>query len=272
MEILRDEEVPAPPAVESYRETARRALFAGLALVAASPVMAVWPWAENGWQFAWPALLLGMLALIVLSIGRFALRSFLASRQPQSWRLRWDAEGIYLRYRSYLNNRFPADRPAALYLPRREVAWLKARRETLDRPDERGNWGHKRSYRWLEVGLRGLDPAPIQAALAEEAKLRSPRGWRANDYPVAVTREGSLRVQLRDPEAALARLRRFYAVALPEETRSGSFADLSREEQESHILALAAAGDRFAAIKTARELYGLNLTEAKRHVDGLQGR
>ena len=132
MKLLRDGEVPAPPAVESHQETAWRALFAGLTLIAASLALAVWPWAENGWQFAWPALLLGLLALIVLLIGRFALRSFLASRQPQSWRLRWDAEGIYLRYRSYLNNRFPADAPAALYLPRREVAWLKDRRETLD--------------------------------------------------------------------------------------------------------------------------------------------
>ena len=127
----------------------------------------------------------------------------------------------------------------------------------------------------METARKGIfDPSvlTIRMALAEEAKLRSARGWRANDFPVTVTGEGSLRVQLRDPEAALLRLRRFYPIALPQATESGAFADLSREERESHILALAAAGDRFAAIKAARELYGFDLTEAKRFVDGLEGR
>lgn len=272
MKLLRDEHVPAPPAVDSYQETAWSALVAGTVLLVAGVALVVWPLAEEGWRFSWLAVPLGLCALIVLLVARFALRSFVASRRPESWRLRWDAEGIYLRYRSYLNNRFPADSPAALYLPRREVAWLKARRETLDTPDGHGHWGLSRTHRWLEVGLRGLDPAPIQAALSEEAKLRGPRGWRANDFPVTVTRDDTLRVRLRNPAAVLARLRRYYPVGLTEESESGDFDAMSREEKESHILALAAAGDNFAAIKAARELYGLDLTEAKILVDELQGR
>ena len=272
MKLLRDDEGPAPPAVESYRETAWPALGVGLALLAAAAALIVWPLAEEGWRVTWPLAVLGPMALIVLLIARFALRSFLASRRPESWRLRWDAEGIYLRYRSYLNNRFPADTPAAVYLPRREVAWLKVRRETLDTPDERGHWGLKRKHRWLEVGLRGLDPAAIEAALSDESKLRGPSGWRANDFPVTVTPQGTLRVQLRDPESVLARLRRYYPVALAEESESGDFEDMSQEEKENHVLALAAAGDSFAAIKAARELYGLDLTEAKKLVEELQGR
>jgi hypothetical protein len=270
--LLRDDEVPAPPAVESYQETAWPALVVGLLLLVSAAALVAWPLAEEGWRLTWIVAPLGLSALIVFLIARFALRSFLASRRPESWRLRWDAEGIYLRYRSHLNNRFPADTPAAVYLPRREVAWLKVRRETLDTPDEHGRWGLKRSHRWFEVGLRGLDPAPIEAALSDEAKLRGPRGWRANDFPVAVTPQGTLRVGLRNPEAVLARLRRYYPVALAEETESGAFESMSREEKESHILALAAAGDNFAAIKAARELYGLDLTEAKTLVDELQGR
>lgn len=272
MRLLRDDEVPAPPAVESYQETAWPGLVVGLVLLASAGALVIWPLAEEGWRVTWPLALLGPMALIVLLIARFALRSFLVSRRPESWRLRWDAEGAYLRYRSYLNNRFPADTPAAVYLPRREIAWLKVRRETLDTPDEHGRWGLKRSHRWLEVGLRGLDPAPIEAALSDEAKLRGPRGWRANDFPATVTREGTLRVRLRNPAAVLARLRRYYPVALAEESESGAFESMSHEEKESHILALAAAGDNFAAIKAARELYGLDLTEAKTLVDELQGR
>ena len=272
MKILRDDEVPAPPTVESYRETAWRAFVVGLALLAAAVALVVWPLAEEGWRVSWPVALLGLPALVVLLIGRFALRCFLASRRPESWRLRWDREGLYLRFRSFLNHRFPADTPTAVYLPRRAVAWLKERREILDTPDEQGQWGRKRTHRWLEIGLRGIDPEPIRAALGQEAKLRSPNGWRANDAPVTVTPEGTLRLQLRHPERVLERLRRHFPMALSEETESGDFAAMSQADKERHIRALASAGDGMAAIKAARELYGLDLAAAKQLVDGLQGR
>jgi len=272
MKLLRDGEAPAPPAVESYQETAWRALVAGLLLLVSGAALVLWPLAEEGWRLSWPVALLGLPALVVLLVARVALRSFFASRRPESWRLRWDAEGLYLRYRSYLNNRFPADTPAVLHLPRREVAWLKARRETLDTPDQHGQWGLNRTHHWLEIGLRRLDPAPITAALSAEAKLRGPKGWRFNDFPLSITRDGTLRLQLRHPEAALERLRRYYPLALAEDTRSGDFAAMSHDEKEDHILALASAGDTMAAVKAARELYGLDLTAAKQLVDDLQGR
>ena len=272
MKLLRDGEVPAPPAVDSYQETAWTALAVGLVLLASAAALVVWPLAESGWRFSWPLALLGLPALIVLLIGRFALRSFLASRRPESWRLRWDKEGLYLRYRSYLNNRFPSDTPAVVYLPRREVGWLRARRETLDTPGEHGQWGLERTHRWLEIGLRRIGTEQIAAALAAEAKLRGPRGWRANDFPLVVSRDGTLRLRLRRPEAALEELRRIFPVTLSEETHSGDFEAMSHADKENHILALASAGNSMAAIKAARELYGLDLTDAKKLVDELQGR
>jgi len=272
VKLLRDDEVPAPPTVDGYRETDWRALAVGLVLLAAAAALVAWPLAEGGWRLSWPVALFGLPALVVLLIGRLALRSFLASRRSESWRLRWDQEGLYLRYRSYLNNRFPTDTFAALYLPRRAVAWLKARQETLDTPDEHGRWGLKRTHRWLEVGLRRIDPAALRAALAEEAKLRSPSGWRANDFPVILTAEGTLRLQLRHPDRLLEKLRRYYPVALPQETRSGDFDTMSQADKERHVRALASAGDSMAAIKAARERYGLDLAAAKKLVDELQGR
>jgi len=106
MKLLRDDEVPSSPAIESYQETAWPGLVIGLVLLVSAAALVVWPLAEEGWRLTWIVAPLGLSALIVFLIARFALRSFLASRRPESWRLRWDAEGIYLRYRSYLNNRF----------------------------------------------------------------------------------------------------------------------------------------------------------------------
>lgn len=157
-------------------------------------------------------------------------------------------------------------------MTRREVDWLKPRKETLETPNERGAWSLSRKHHWLEIGLRDVDPTPIREALANEAKLRNPSGGRVNDLPLSVTRDGTLRLQLNWPKAAAHLLRHDYTVRRPEESSSSGFQNMSRAEQEDHVLALAAAGDTFAAIKAARAVYGLDLTDAKAFVEELQGR
>lgn len=272
MQLLRDDEVPAPPIVQSHQETQWSGLFVGPGLFAAAAAMVVWSLMSGAWDSPWLFIIVCLGAFIVSLIGRYALRTFFASRREESWRLRWDPSGLYLRYRSYLNNRFPEDTPTVLYLTAREVAWLRTRKDTLETPDEKGSWSLSRAHHWLEIGLRNVDPAPIGQALAEEAKLRDTRGGRVNDFPLTVTRDGTLRLQLNRPDAAVRLLRLSYSVRLPQESRSPGFRDMSRAEQEDHVLALAAAGDSFAAIKAAREVYGFDLAEAKAFVEELQGR
>ena len=272
MKILRDDEVPAPPDAESYQETQWTGLFVGLGLFGTAAPMIAWSLATDGWKSPWLISVVGIVALVVLLIGRFALRTFLASRRPESWRVRWDPSGLYLRFRSYLNNGFPANTPAVVHLAPREVGWLRVQDETLETPDEDGDWSLQRKHRWLEIGVKNLDLDPLRDALAEEAKRRTLRGARVNDFPLSVTRDGTLRLQLRSPEILAHRLRLAYSVVLPEESQSVGFDDMSPGEKEDHVLALAAAGDKFAAIKAARAVYGFDLAEAKAFVEDLQAR
>ena len=272
MKILRDDEVPAPRAVESYQETQWSGLPVGIALLLAALALVIWPLRETGWQFHWLLLIPGLSAIILMAIGRFALRSFFASRRPESWRLRWSSGVLYLRFRSYLNAGFAADTPTVVELSRREIDWLRARQETLDVPDDHGGWGRRRRHRWLEIALRGVDLEPLKEALAAEAKRRDGRGGRVNDYPLSLTREGTLRLPLGRPEAVVEMLSAFHSVRPAEVGEAADFAAMSRDQREDHVLALAAAGNDIAAIKAAREVYGLDLTEAKRLVDELQGR
>ena len=65
---------------------------------------------------------------------------------------------------------------------------------------------------------------------------------------------------------------RYYPTGLDEHREGKAFADMSQSEREDHILALAGAGDKIAAIKAAREVYGCDLTEAKNLVEGLLAR
>ena len=198
MKILHDDEVPAEPGLSEHRETDWRGLAFGLLLTPVALAIMGAPWieggaAEAGWLLAFP-LGLGLLTAI---FPYFGFRSFLASRRPDAWRLRWSPEGLYLRFRSCHNWRFPDDMATVIHLPRREVAWLRLLTASLDSPDEDGNWGRNRlKTMGLEIGLKNLDPAPLADALRVERLYRH-QGFRVNDDPVKLTADGTVTVELR---------------------------------------------------------------------------
>ncbi len=271
VEILCDDEVPEPPGVEAYQETDWTALAMALLLLIAAGVSLILPLGLNGWTLAWWFFFPGLLAGFELLIAWLAWLSFQASRAPWGWRLRWNGEGLYLRFRSPLNHRFPADTPAVFFLPRRAVAWLRAHREQMTSPDPEGG-SNPWKQGWLEVALKQVECAPIRAALAKESQLRGPKGGRHNDAPVVLVTDDLLRLKLRRPERVAALLARFYPVTLPTKTETPEFHDLSDEEKAAQVQCLARAGQSIAAIKAARDLYGIGVTEAKLMVDGLAGR
>lgn len=273
MKILRDRDVPNGTAEwPCYRETAWgylafAGLSAGLALAAA-----VLPLASGSSVPTWLGVICGFMALIFAFLTVFGLRGFLNSRAPEGWLVRWSDEGLYLRFRSFHNRRFPAETPSVVYLDRREVAWLRRREARLDRPDEHGGWGGERKLRELEIGLARVDPAPLAEALAAEARRRDDRGARTNHAPVFLDKAGSIRVEMRRPEAVLETLSPAYNRGLAEDVPAKPFTDMARGEREDHLVELIQAGDKIAAVKAAREIYHCDLTEARRLVEEIATR
>jgi hypothetical protein len=121
----------------------------------------------------------------------------------------------------------------------------------------------------IEFALRNVDTAPLAGALAGEAKLRDPRGIRVNHYPVTLSRAGLLRVALSRPRAILAELAEYFAVRQAAEPPPARFEEQSFADQEDHVLGLALSGNTIAAAAAARELYGCDLTEARKRVEGM---
>ncbi|MDH3241599.1 MAG: hypothetical protein OEO83_13140 [Alphaproteobacteria bacterium] len=270
MKLLRDDEVPEPPAVQSYRETQWSGLAVGAVLSAVAAALLAVPVLEGLAEAAWAYWIVGPIAASLFFIARFAIRSFVASRKPANWRLRWSTDRLHLRYRSYLNGHFAADVPTVLSLDRREVSFLKVRTETLAVSDGDGGLGARRKIRWLEIGLRRVDTKAINDALAAEYARRDGPGWHAKDNPVTLTPQGSLRVALLRPGAVIDRLRRLYAVAPAEDGAPTDFRDMDRTEQEDHVRALARAGEFMSAVIAARQVHGLDLAAAKALVESLQ--
>lgn len=271
MEILRDDQVPNGSDLKTYRETAWNSLLFGiffLAAAAAAGVAAI-PVVTQTWMSVWTDLACGFGALIPGFIGAIGIKGFRASRRPESWLVRHSSNALYLRFRFYHNWRFPADTPSVVRLDRREVSWVRALSKRLSLRGEQGEWTSEKGVRMLEIGLRQVDTAPLKAALAEEAKRRDRRGVRTNHFPVTLHGDATVRVELRRPAALLRDMPASYRVLASGDEGGKSFADMSRDEKEAHILDLVQSGNKISAIAAARELYGYDLAAAKDFVEGL---
>jgi hypothetical protein len=269
MQILCDHEVAPSHDLRFYRETRWSALFCGILLLAFVAAVftfltigQAWesPWALGGFA-AWSA----VMALPI----HICLRTFSASRRPESWLLAWAPDRMYLRFRSFQNFRFDPETPSVVYVPRREMAWLRGHMRTLQTQDTEGHWNTPIKIRGLQIKLKKeVDTTPLSAALKDEAKRRDRKGIRFNHFPVTLD-DGVLRVELRRPEALLRQLALSYPITVPDAVPLKAFRDMSLDEKESHILDLVLAGQKIDAIKAARELYGYDLADAKRMVEGL---
>jgi hypothetical protein len=270
MQILCDHEVASSHELRFYRETRWSALFCGLLLLAfVAAVMGfltiaqAWssPWALGGFA-VWSA-------IMALPI-HICLRTFRASRRPDAWLLAWASDRMYLRFRSFQNFRFDPETPSVVFIPRREMAWLRGHVRTLQTQDTEGYWNTPIKIKGFQVKLKKeVDTAPLSAALKEEAKRRDRKGIRFNHYPVTLDANGVLRVELRRPEALLTQLALSYPITVPDAVPLKDVRNMSRDEKEGHILDLVLAGQKIDAINAARELYGYELANAKRLDEGL---
>lgn len=270
MEILRDRDVTFSPQTAVYRETGWMSLVMGIVLLLVVAGAGVYVAGPTGASSLWADIGFLIWAAIMALPTLLAFRTFLASRRPESWLIAWANDRLYIRFRSYQNFRFDPDTPSVVCIPRREVAWIRPHAHSLETQDGDGNWNGFIKVKGLQIKLRpGTESTPLSEALSEEAKMRSPKGSRFNHYPVTLGTDGILRVELRRPNAVLTQIARFYPTRAGTDIPLTHFQDMTAAEKESHILDLILAGRKMDAIKAAREVYGFDIADAKRMVDGL---
>lgn len=191
-----------------------------------------------------------------------------------AWRLRAAPDGLTVNLRSYLNHHFAADSPCVLRLPRSAVRAVRPFRQELRAGH--GDSVRRHKVEALDIVLRRAAAPEIEDALTAERRRmgRGLFGIRSRNGHEPVRLDGAvLRIYWRSPHDALtpgldetlAQLARWFptqAAPLPSGVR----------DPEADLLDLARAGDRLAAMQMARELYGMDLTEAKNFVDALTGR
>jgi hypothetical protein len=226
------------------------------------------------------------LAAVVVAGLLLARRPILARFRTSNWLARVSGRGLYLQLRSHLNYHFPVGNRTVVFIPYTEIRSARAVRErrTVPDPESRTALSGLTQTRWLIVLELAGDSKTLAQALRDEVSRAAPReprfyGWtgtKYQHYPVTLPAPQRVEIEWRvtpSAESFLEALRDRVTVEATED-RATSYLrleTLSRAEQETKLLELAATGQTMAAIKLARLLYGYDLVEAKEFVAGLQG-
>ena len=226
-----------------------------------------------------PAYFLSAFLLLIL----LALRRMIAARfHPSNWLVRVADDGLFIHYRSFLNERLGGEDPTVAFIGYQDIRSARRVREkvTVRNGDGRTETQYRR---YVELEL-SADPAALAAALdAEDSRSGVPeKHWYGTsttiyrDYPVQMQSPPFLRLHWQVVPGIprfLDCLRPRVQIAAPVK-ESDDFTDmkgLTRAEQEQRLRDLDRRGQTMAAVALARKLYGLDLGGATRLVNGLRG-
>lgn len=274
MQLMRAAEVPQTGRDLVFRASRLHAVLTVLACLGFCVwfILHTWPHPKIAY------IVTGVIALVLLLMHQFVIGRF----HPLNWLVRASDEGLFIHFRSYLNEHLSPGDPTVVFLPYSEIRSARLVRERVTTPDMNGR-STTEFQRWVELEL-ATDPAPIVDALGTERgrPAVAEKRWYGTsgtlylDYPVQIETPPFLRIRWQVvPRAAvlLEALRPRVEIA-PVVKVSEDFSalqNLSAAEQEGRLRELSRRGQDFAAIYMARRLYGCSLAEATNLVRGLSG-
>lgn len=275
MQLMRASDVPETERDVVYRASRLHAvLFVLVTLGGCAAIL----------YYRWPARKPSYYIAAVILLFVFALRRFVTARfHPQNWLVRKGDEGLFIHFRSYLNERLSPDDPTVLFLAYSEIRSARPVSEHLTVPDSANqNRNETQIIHWIELELT-TDPAPIAAALdAEDSRPGvAEKRWYGSsttlyrDYPVQMQSPPYLRIKW----SVVPGMRAFLD-ALPSQIEVQpkvvvksdyiNLRYLPPEEQQKKLRELDQRGQRIAAVYLAQKLHRCSLTEATAIVNNLR--
>lgn len=278
MQLLRAGEVPNTYNTQSFCVSRSRAVLLAVVIFVLAALLAVFGYRQTDGMGRYIAYAVGAMLLL----GLYFFRGYITARfRPENWLARIAPTGVYIKFRSYLNDDLPDSDRTVVLIPFDEVRSVGPRDERMATTDMEGGRATQ-TIRYVEFDL-ATDVGSLADAVSAERSRTAPseKRWYGssstlyNDYPVRVVPPSFVRVQwgvVPGRNAFLNALRPYVHVASP--TSSGEdftqLASLPREQQEQRLRDLDAAGSTLVAIATARRLYGYDLAQAKAFVEGLR--
>ncbi len=232
---------------------------------------------------------IGLVVCLTGLLGGFAyFTTFLAALKPGNWVLRAAPEGLYLKLRAFTDHRRPEDDPIVIFIPRREVRWLRTHDQLARTVGRSGDVASREddtlsAQQYLEIDLHGGDLAELKTRLERERGAWGPtfiKGvtQKSKGAAVSIRPEDVIRIDWKTKgtrlrpklSEAMAHLGRAYPLAPDFESEQEQAKDLDRDAQERRLLDMVMQGNTIDAVIVAKNLYGFTTTQAKQFVDDLQ--
>ena len=214
----------------------------------------------------------GVLALLTWAMPYAFLKKRL---KPSNWLAIRTAEGLFLKYRSYLNAHFPEEDEQIVFLPYGSINAARLHRRRWLTPSSQGRTRHT-SATFVEFQLRDQrEVERLAAKLAAERDTKAPkittwygsrRRGRYGDYPAQIAPDGTLAIAWAVYPGAkqfLADIADKVEVADTTRTDYNWREATSPAEDAAAMTTLGRMGDSFSVIRLLRRKYGLSLTDAK---------
>lgn len=274
MQLMRAAEVPQTERDLIFRSSRLYAVLFVVVCVGACALMMF---------FHWPQIKVAYIISTTILLGLLLGHRLVTSRfHPSNWLLRAGDEGLFIHFRSYLNDALSEDDPTVVFLPYPEIRSARLVHEHVQTPDLQGR-SQTQFLRWIELEL-GIDTALLASALDTERGRPgvTEKRWYGTsaslylDYPVVMQVPPFLRVAWKvvPPAYVLLEALSQRVEIAPEVTIKVNYSKLDQlppEQQEKRLRELNQRGQTIAAIYLARRLRGYDLTEATNFVKGLQG-
>src|ERR1700756_2511205 len=275
MQLMRAADVPQTERDLDFRMSRLHAVLTVLACLGFCVwfILHTWPHPKIAYWVS------GVILMFLLLLHRLVTNRF----HPLNWLVRAGDEGLFIHFRSYLNDHLSPDDPTVVFLAYSEIRSARGVREHVTKPDMNGRSTTEIQH-WVELEL-ATDTAALVDALGTERgrPAAMEKRWYGNsstlylDYPVQMQTPPFLRIhwQVVPGAAVLLNALRLRGVEIAPEIKVSedffALQNLPAAEQEKRLRELNERGQTMAAIYMARRLYGCNLTEATNFVNGLRG-
>lgn len=273
MQLIRAIDVLETARDQVFRASRLRAILFVLICACACAAMLLFHWPR-------PRLAYYLSAVIVLVL--LVARHFVTARfHPLNWLARIGDEGVFLHFRSYLNDRLSSEDPTVVFLAYSDIRSARLVQERLKTRDMEGAV-ETQIRRCVEFEL-AIDSTRLVAALTTERAR--PGAWEKRWYGRSATLYGDYPVQMQSPPflrvewQVVPRASKFLELLRPRVeigapvVVSEDFAnlhELPRGQQEKRLRDLDQHGQTTAAVYMARKLYALDLAGATKFVKSLR--
>jgi len=275
MQILRLNDVPVSQRDLVFAYSRLRAISSALLLLAVAVGLIIFARLKGAWPVYCVAAFMVLCVLIYQKV-------ITARFHSANWLVRLTDNGLFIKFRSYLNDHFDAQDFVVLFLPfseLRSARMVKERQEVPDRNTRSTTITTTKRILELELAEKTVELAVALGTERERVFGKMPRtngrmSTRYQHFPVRLASPTLLRIEwgvVPKIQTLLNALTRHTLVSASAEEKKDytHLESLDRKEQEARLLELAESGDMIGAIAIARKLYSYDLTTAKQFVESL---